>query len=72
MGINPAQTRGGPNIWALIWPNDLGRYLHTVGSPNVRATVNQHTPLHHEGWMDGKWSENSFLLGFSSLANHGG
>jgi hypothetical protein len=29
----------------------------------------------HEGWMDGwmddKWSGNSFLLGFSSLANHG-
>jgi hypothetical protein len=22
--------------------------------------------------MDGKWSQNNFLLGFSSLANHGG
>jgi len=25
-----------------------------------------------EGWMDGKWSGNTFLLGFSSLVNHGG
>jgi len=36
------------------------------------ATVNQHPPAHHEGWMDGKWSGNSFLLGSSSLTNHGG
>jgi hypothetical protein len=25
-----------------------------------------------EGWMDDKWSGNSYLLGFSSLVNHGG
>jgi len=26
----------------------------------------------HPSRMDGKWSGNSFLLGSSSLANHGG
>jgi hypothetical protein len=26
--------------------------------------VNQHPPQHHEGWMDGKLSGDSFLLGF--------
>ncbi len=37
------------------------------------ATVNhQYPPAHHEGWMDGKWSGNSFLLVSSTLANHGG
>jgi hypothetical protein len=36
------------------------------------ATVNhQYPPAHHEGWMDGKWSGNSFLLVSSTLANHG-
>jgi len=42
------------------------------GVATVQATMNRHTPLHHEGWMDGKWLENNFLLGFNSLANHGG
>jgi hypothetical protein len=37
----------------------------------LTATVNQHPPVHHER-MDDKWSENSFLLCFSSLANHDG
>jgi hypothetical protein len=35
------------------------------------ATMNQHPPVHLEGWMDDKWSENSFLLKSSSVANHG-
>jgi hypothetical protein len=35
------------------------------------AIENQHPPTHHEGWMNGKWSGNSFLLGSSPLANYG-
>ncbi len=31
-----------------------------------------HPQVHNEGWMDGKWLRNSFLLDSSSLANHGG
>jgi hypothetical protein len=38
-----------------------------------QATVNQHPPAHHDGWwMNDKWSRISFLLGSTSLANHGG
>jgi hypothetical protein len=36
------------------------------------SIVNQHQQAHHEGWMDDKWSGNSFLLDSSSLVNHGG
>jgi hypothetical protein len=36
------------------------------------ARVNQHPPAQHEGWMDGELSGSRFLLGSSSLANHGG
>jgi hypothetical protein len=37
---------------------------------SISATMNQHPPAlpHHEGWMDGKCSGSSFLLGFSSLS----
>jgi hypothetical protein len=44
----------------------------TTTTVHVRGPrMNQNPPVDHEGWMDGKWSGNSFLLGFSSLANHG-
>jgi hypothetical protein len=33
---------------------------------------NEPAPTGAPGRMDGKWSGNSFLLGASSLANHGG
>jgi hypothetical protein len=33
---------------------------------------NEPAPTSAPWRMDGKWSGNSFLLGFSSLANHGG
>jgi hypothetical protein len=36
------------------------------------TSAHQRPPAHLEGWMDGKWSGNSFLLGSSSLVNHGG
>ncbi len=35
------------------------------------ATMNQHPPVHHEGWMI-SGQEIIFLLSFNSLANHGG
>jgi hypothetical protein len=48
------------SVWTLGYPRQV-----------FRATVNQHPPAHHERWMiTGR--QNSFLLGFSSLANHGG
>jgi hypothetical protein len=38
------------------------------GGNEPAAPTHQHTPWR----MDGKWWGSSFLLGFSSLANHGG
>ncbi len=43
--------------------------VHTAPQVSMqRATVNQHPPAHHEGWM----INGEFLLGSRSLADHGG
>jgi hypothetical protein len=38
----------------------------------LTANLFSNRKLSLKRWMDGKWSGNSFLLGSSSLANHGG
>jgi hypothetical protein len=42
-----------------------------IASSSLLAKVNQHPPMHHEGFGD-NWSQNNFMLRSSSLANHGG
>jgi len=47
--------------------------IQDVSYTQHSARVNLHAPVYHEVLcMDGKWSETVFLLGFISLANHGG
>jgi hypothetical protein len=57
-------------MYVLLWYRLKVSNLTSLSSS--LATANQHPPVQHEGWMDGKWSGNSFLLGSISLANHGG
>jgi hypothetical protein len=46
---------------------DLGycvtQYFHLT-LPCHGKIVNQQPPVHHEGWMDGKWSPTKFSAGF--------
>jgi hypothetical protein len=66
-------------FWAVRdWVGTLGSggqkdFGKQLWSNSISATMNQNPPAlpHHEGWM-GKCSGSSFLLGFSSLSNHGG
>jgi hypothetical protein len=47
-------------------------FVFFFGADTRSANVNQHPPVHHQEWMDDIWWGNNFLLGSSSLANHGG
>jgi hypothetical protein len=50
------------------------------GGEDDKCVLSLPAPAHHltikdgwmDVWMDDKWSRNNFLLGCSSLANHGG
>jgi hypothetical protein len=49
-------------------PMELGMSQMTL----IAEGPNEPAPTNAPWRMDGKWSGNSFLLGSSSLANHGG
>ncbi len=60
----------GGKTWLKLWHVVVGGV--TSHKLILWATPNQqHPPVHHEGWMISDLG-NSFLLGSSCLANHGG
>jgi hypothetical protein len=58
--------------WRCFRTHSCCCLLSIKSQKDLTAIVNQLPRAHREGWMDDKWSGNSFLLDSSSLVNHGG
>jgi hypothetical protein len=58
-----------PMVWYRLLVSNLTTSSSSSSSSSAKA--NQHPPVQHEGWMVSD-QQTLFLLGFSSLANHGG